>query len=302
LVPVALVVLGLAYGGYLAAGGNLGREWVKAKVARGRADATFTLRDNATGGDCAQLGSWNDSTRTCTLGGDPAPESTILIRDDGITLDGAGRRMTGGKQGLAVQVFGSSRVTIRNLTVQGYASAVYLQHATHNTVSNLTVGGTSMHSIHLTGNADFNAIINNDVGPSVIHGIGLWSSSGNFIANNRIHRVRDGIRLQSSHGNVIVLNEVTDAEIEGVDLHLSRDNRVMLNNLMGSTPIPVLDDVGESLYHLGSGGNYYQKLDTTTGGCPDSAGDGFCDREYKFAIGRDPRALARPVPTISGSR
>jgi len=302
LLPVLVLVLGLVYAGYIAAGGMAGREYFKSKVARLRANATYTLRGNATGGDCASIGSWVDSTRTCLLKADPPRESTIYIRDDGITLDGAGRTMMGGKSGVAVRVIGSSRVVIRNLNVEGYASGVYLQHATHNTVSHVKVTGTSMHAIHLTGNADFNAIVNNDLGPSVWHGIGLWSSDGNFIANNRIHRVRDGIRLQSSNGNVVVMNEIGDSEIEGVDLHLSRDNRVLFNNLLGTTPIPVIDDIGANLYSLGSGGNYYQRFDTTAVSCGDSAGDGYCDREYRFAIGRDPRALSRPVPSITGSQ
>lgn len=296
----ALVLLG--YAGYIAAGGMLGREYLKSKVARARVSTTYTLRANGTGGDCTAIGTWTDSSRTCLLTGDPPTGATVLVRDDGITLDGAGRRMSGNGTAYAVSIIGNSHIVVRNLEVDGYASGVYLQHASRNTITNLSIRRTSAHSIHLTGNSDFNAIINNDVGPSTMHGIALWSSSGNLIANNRVHNIRDGIRLQSSDGNVILLNEVRDAEIEGLDLHLSADNRVVLNSLLGTTPIPVLDDLGANLYYLGTGGNFYAKFDTSAAGCPDSAGDGFCDRAYRFAIGVDLKPLVRPRDSISGSR
>jgi parallel beta-helix repeat protein len=280
----------------------LGREYVKSRYARFRSDATYTLRANGTGGDCGGIGTWTDSTRTCRLSGNPSPGATILVRDDGITLDGAGRLMTGQGTGSAVSIIGNSHIVIQNIRIERYASAVFLQRASRNTLTNLDIRSTTANSIHLMGNSEFNAIINNDVGPSTMHGIALWSSNGNFIANNRVHAIRDGIRLQSSDGNVIVLNEVQDAEIEGLDLHLSKNNRVVLNSLLGTTPIPVLDDVGANLYQLGSGGNYYVRHDSSTAGCADAQGDGFCDQPYKFAIGVDHRPLARPRDGISGSR
>src|SRR5690606_37832379 len=108
------------------------------------------------------------------------------------------------------------------------------------------------------GEADFNAIVNNNIAGCVEHGVALWSSHGNLIANNEIDGVRDGVRFQSSTGNVVTLNSITRSEIEGVDLHISKANRIFMNDVI-KAPVLMLDDlpVGSNLFHLLSGGNYY---------------------------------------------
>ncbi|MHB1390624.1 MAG: hypothetical protein ACYCXF_05240 [Thermoleophilia bacterium] len=61
----------------------------------GNADAatgTKTIRDNATGGDCASIGIWNDTTKTCTMTADF--NGTVGIMDSGVTLDGAGYQLS----------------------------------------------------------------------------------------------------------------------------------------------------------------------------------------------------------------
>lgn len=292
----ALVLIGYAV--YLFAGGNWGREYIKSRLARLRADLSYTITSTPTGGDCGVIGVWDFQTRTCTLAGQPARGTTIWLKGDSLILDGNGHRMTGDSAGRAVVIIGNSLNIVRGLGIEGYEHAIYLQYASRNTISDLSVSGTSGHAIHLTGQSNFNAIINNAVGPSGMHGIALFSSHGNFIANNRIQQTTDAIRLQSSDGNVIAMNEIRDSEIEGLDLHGSRANRAVLNNIFETTALPILDDLrGGNLYHLKSGGNFYSQYDSATG-CTDTDIDGICDAGYKFAIGLDQRPLKRPYTMI----
>ena len=50
----------------------------------------YTISDDATGGDCTTIGTWNSGTKTCTLTGNLTVDSKhgIEIHSDGITLDG----------------------------------------------------------------------------------------------------------------------------------------------------------------------------------------------------------------------
>ena len=51
--------------------------------------STWFLADDATGGDCTSIGTWNASTKTCTLTTDVT--ETVVINSNDITLDGHDR-------------------------------------------------------------------------------------------------------------------------------------------------------------------------------------------------------------------
>jgi len=50
--------------------------------------AEKTISDDATGGDCSSIGTWDAGTKTCTLSGDLS--EGIVIGSNSITLDGNG--------------------------------------------------------------------------------------------------------------------------------------------------------------------------------------------------------------------
>ena len=58
--------------------------------------AEWHIQDNATGGDCSSIGTWDAQTKTCTLTQDLS--QGIIIDSDNITLDGNGRTVTGAKR------------------------------------------------------------------------------------------------------------------------------------------------------------------------------------------------------------
>src|SRR3972149_6707300 len=66
-------------------------------AAPSRADSSWYIRDDATGGDCYLIGTWDGATKTCTLTTDVLvrDEVGIVIAGNGITLDGGGHSITG---------------------------------------------------------------------------------------------------------------------------------------------------------------------------------------------------------------
>jgi len=117
---------------------------------------TKFISDNATGGDCTSIGTWDGGTKTCTLTGDVY--ETVQIDSSGVTLDGNGYRIRAtGRHG--VYISQKTGVTIKNLTVDFSAHGIYLYFSGYNTLTNNT------------------ASTNHD-------GIALWYSTGNTLTAN----------------------------------------------------------------------------------------------------------------------
>lgn len=78
--------------------------------------STKFIIDNATGGDCTTIGTWNTIAKTCTLTTNVF--ESIQIDNNGITLDGNGHTVTGSNTGVGVLVSGKTGVSIQSLTVK----------------------------------------------------------------------------------------------------------------------------------------------------------------------------------------
>lgn len=83
--------------------------------------STKFIQDNPTGGDCAGIGNWDASTKTCTLTSDV--NETVQIDNDNITVDGRGHTLTGHGTGSGIYTR-KSGVTVRDLTVTGFSYGV----------------------------------------------------------------------------------------------------------------------------------------------------------------------------------
>src|SRR3990170_3996819 len=105
-----------------------------------RADSNWTLRDDATGGDCTLIGAWDGSTKTCTLTTDVY--ETIVLDSSGLTLDGNGKSISGSFS-YGVYASGRSGLTVRNVSVTidatSFAYGIYLYSSGSSTVSGNTV-------------------------------------------------------------------------------------------------------------------------------------------------------------------
>ncbi len=104
-----------------------------------KAEATYTLRDDATGGDCVAIGNWDVASKTCTISRDldfsTVNENAIWVDWGfvGLTIDGNGHVLTGiGRdpgQGQATSSGVASvyavGLTIKNLTITGFVDGMY---------------------------------------------------------------------------------------------------------------------------------------------------------------------------------
>jgi len=83
--------------------------------------SAISIRDDATGGDCTLIGTWDPSTKTCMLTTD-LENLTIEIDNDEITLDGNGHELINGfdYSGFGLIISERSGVKIKNLIIGSY--------------------------------------------------------------------------------------------------------------------------------------------------------------------------------------
>jgi len=104
--------------------------------------STYVISDDGVGGtgvQCALIGVWNGTTKTCTLTGNV--NEAIYLYSSGVTLDGAGYAVTL-NDSTNVLVKGDHH-TIKNLTIRGstpYSGiGIDLWYAPYNTIESITV-------------------------------------------------------------------------------------------------------------------------------------------------------------------
>jgi len=164
-------------------------------VAQDAFAATFTFSDDATGGDCTSLGSWDDPTNTCTVTAIAASTGDIFVIDSGVTLVVAGG--PGNNEGKISCATCSFTITNNGkLIVNGGGGSISGQILT-------TSGTTTINN---------NGIIQINGGSGVISGV-IISTAGTIIINNNglietngASTTRSGAILTTS-GIITITNE-----------------------------------------------------------------------------------------------
>ena len=104
--------------------------------------STKYIRDDATGGDCTQIGTWDWTAKTCTLTGNV--HETIQISDDHVTLDGAGYSISGSGSGYGVYAYRQTGWTVKNVHVSNFSYGIFLNRSkallTGNTITGNHIG------------------------------------------------------------------------------------------------------------------------------------------------------------------
>jgi parallel beta-helix repeat protein len=206
------------------------------------AATTLRIRDDSTGGDCRQAGSWDFGSRTCTLTADSG--YLFIIESNGVTLDGAGHTLTGAGPinradfvpgpdggGFAVDVTGRSGITVRNLNLTRHDYGVHLNHSNNVTVSGVTTSLSGLAGISLSYSSN-NIIKDNSISnPSMNTGICIgYASSNNLITGNRVSNSDRGIYLHdASNGNDITGN-ILDNNLWGLTLWMNNSNNRLAGN------------------------------------------------------------------------
>lgn len=194
-----------------------------------RASTKF-IKDDATGGDCYLIGTWDNSTKTCTLTTDSS--ETIQIDNDGITLDGNNHTITGSNTGYGVYLAGRYNINAKNLNIKNFYSGIYLYYSNWNNLINNTISISSYTGIYLehSNNNLINgvALNNNSIGIALVFGsnynflsnstitnssnVGVTfttGSSGNTLKNSNVFNNRHGIRIVSASYNSFIGNVIS---------------------------------------------------------------------------------------------
>lgn len=216
-----------------------------------RAEATYVIQDNATGGDCLQIGTWDLASKKCTLNKDITNSGAhgIIVESSGITLDGNDHIITGGHvagdggygmaQGIRT-IDGLSDVVIENLTIRGFHTQVELVNCTRCIVRFVDIPDFSR-AINVLGSN--NEVYGNSIIASYVgveggrRGITV-SGSENTIENNYIANIRnEAIYLttgSNTNHNQIINNTVaySSGYPDGVGIYVGHNTK--FNNIEGN--------------------------------------------------------------------
>ena len=152
------------------------------------------------GQDCGTIGIWNAGSQTCTLTTNVS--ETIEVVSNGVTLDGAGHKLTPASScnGFGVYLAGRSGTTVRNLGINQFSIGIFLWQSNGNRLER------------------------NVVTASCGDGIVLDTSNSNSLIGNTATNDNYGIFLQSSHSNTLTDNLVASNTGVGVYMGLSNGN------------------------------------------------------------------------------
>lgn len=255
--------------------------------------AAILIDNSSTGGGCSTVGTWNQSSHTCTLTQDinAGAQDGIHITADGITLDGNGHTITGpGNTFVGVLIQTGAPFTVKNLKVTGFGYGMQAM-SNHGKLIGNTVYANAIGIDIFAVNNNSSEIVGNKVHSNSSHGIVLSSSNSIIIRNNLIFSNGvDGIQLNNSSTNTIIGNSLYSNGIAGLSIEdaASGNTDVVLNNFSNTTD--VVDNGTNSSFSGFQGGNYWSDYDTPTDGCNnvDSASslfNIFCDDPWPITGG-----------------
>lgn len=264
---------GLGYGDYDIGGrvydraGNFtvisGKFWVR----------TYRLRDNLTGGDCPQIGSWDGAGKICTMNRDllETHNGNVVEMIDGmLTLDGAGHAIRGNPAlTTGVSFYGKTSTQIRNLLFEDLVIGISIYRANNGNIEH------------------------NQFRKISIYGLQLFRSDNNFVVNNTFAGSGRAVQFNDASRSQVLMNEFRGSLSDAVFLDSgSQDNQIWDNGFRynGGSQLKAVGNVSNLFMGLRNGaliGNYWDNFDESGEGCLDAAFDGFCDSPYFFTGGQD---------------
>jgi len=218
--------------------------------------STKFIKDDPIGGDCASIGDWDVSSKTCTLNIDI--NQTIQIDNDNVTLDGSGHTLTGTWQIVGVYLYKRTGVTIKNLNIVESSAGIQVRESNNNTFIGNTLDSNSAYGMLFYPSSNNNTVTKNTFSRNRYFGVHVMYSnynkiySNNFIGNyiDPYAKTRWQLNFGSAIGNIAYIDPPT-------------------------------------------GGNYWDDFDTSSEGCNDANNDNFCDAPHVFSGGQDNYPLTK---------
>lgn len=218
--------------------------------------STKFIKDDPIGGDCASIGDWDVSSKTCTLNIDI--NQTIQIDNDNVTLDGSGQTLTGTWQIVGVYLYKRTGVTIKNLNIEKSAVGIQVRESNNNTFIGNTLDSNSAYGMVFYPSSNNNTVTKNTFSHNRYFGVHIVDSIYNKIYNNNFignytdpyAKIRWQLNFARTIGNIAYMDPPT-------------------------------------------GGNYWDDFDNSSEGCNDANNDNFCDAPYVFSGGQDNYPLTK---------
>ena len=230
------------------------------------AQAATLLVNDATGGNCSDIGVWDDLTDTCTMTGDTTEQITIKASGNGLTLDCDGstidRANTVSLVGIVVK--SADFITVKNCTVinsnlgisfgtvtnsivrdntiqlgsQSVAGGIILRFSSFNTIRDNTLNNNA-NGIVVELSSDNNTIRDNVLDGSFstaenVITVTSFGSVDNVVLGNTVRNTSIGITVGSGADRTIVARNVVDGATSiGINVGADHDGvQVLRNNVM----------------------------------------------------------------------
>jgi parallel beta-helix repeat protein len=257
----------------------------------------LSISDDRSGGDCASpqgigqpIGKWDSITKTCTLLRDV--QATIQIKDNDITLDGAGFSLKpGNSSDYGVFLSNVNGAQVKNLKIERFSIGIYSDYSSDSQLNGNTITNNSNWGIYLFSSRN-NLIGKNNITGNGTGGIEMISQSDDMVVSNTLSdNGAYGIYLGTSDSNTIRYNSLS-YHTWGLTLWAhSNDNLIVHNIFQSNKNGPIFNELGNdgNLFNLPApvGGNYYGDYDTPAEGCKSDWGQKFCNTPYTFPTGQD---------------
>ncbi|MFA5831534.1 MAG: NosD domain-containing protein, partial [Candidatus Paceibacterota bacterium] len=188
-----------------------------------------------TGGDCSTIGTWNQSTKTCTLNQDIS--ETVQIDGNNITLDGNGHAIIGDAPYVSFTgvlfAYRTTGNTVKNLNIANFTYGIYVD-SSGNTISK-TTERNNYEGIHLSGSGYGNTLSGNTASNN--EGAGIVISSGNTLSGNTTSDNKGyGIAI-SGVNNTLTNNIAQENDYFDVFAYFECENTVLNTTGSGGRPI-----------------------------------------------------------------
>ncbi|MBP7936184.1 MAG: right-handed parallel beta-helix repeat-containing protein [Phycisphaerae bacterium] len=213
-----------------------------------------------------QMGPPRVVTENLKLDKDAVLDTPLVIRADGVTIDGNGATLRGpGKAGnlksfvgVGILAEGRSRVTIRNIKIRGFNSALEARDGAEWTIEGCDFSDNYHDPDYGWGDGDRNG------------GIILTRMQKCVIRNNKANHVWNGLDLWESSHNLIEKNDFSHCSNVCLKMWLACRNVVRDNNLSWGLRMKPGEvharDSTSVLMETGSNDNLYERNDITHGG------------------------------------
>ena len=168
--------------------------------------STYHIDNNATGGDCPQIGTWDDNNDTCTLSLTATIDQIIEIDDTNITLDGNGRLIAHAD---SIGIYANpgifetvKNITVKNVRVAGMDIGISLIDVSDSLIDSVTVKSDTT-GISLKDDEGMfvqnSTVWSNQVGFTSTNGTNIFLRRNNFKQNvNDLANISGDLDLEGS--------------------------------------------------------------------------------------------------------